>query len=324
MKKLFTILTVMLLTACSAGKGAAAGGYASYSTETAYEEKASYGYAESNAAYDAAPMEEAADYEGNGYSGAGNGVMVPADIESQEKIVYTGHLSIETKQYDETLQTLNDRLAEFGGLISSSNENASRTGLRTVYMTLRIPSAHFSTFMGGASVLGNVRSKSTSRNDITKQYSDRSIEAQALQTQLDKLTEMLEKAQTIEEMLMIEDRIVSVETRLNMLRSVIGNMDMDVAYSTVDIALSEVLQYSSDIVERRDETFFDRLNNAVQDSARITSEVLETVFFTLIRFAPLIAIAAVLLYGYRSWRRKHPRAPGRSWSFRKKKETPEE
>ena len=316
MKKILIVLTVLFLTAC--GAKSASGGY----SNDAYAPAAGAYYEAKSEAYDeeyAAEAETAAmiyDEEGIGTSASGKEFT-----QIEEKIVYTGNLTVETKNYEDSVRLLNEKITRYGAMTASSDESARSSGLRSLYIQVRVPSASFHDFMGGASDLGNIRSQSTNRNDITRQYNDRSIEAEALEVQQEKLLEMLEKAETIEEMLMIEDRLVSVQTRLNQLKSVIGNMDMDVAYSTVHIYLNEVVQYSSDIVERKDETFADRLKNAFQDSWDITTEVLESIFFTLIRFAPLLVIAALLAGLYRNIRRRHPGKPSLRLFRRKKNET---
>ncbi len=320
MKKTLIALTALLfLSGCGgSGKSESAASYnsaAGGSYNTYYETDDM-----EDAVAAAAPYEEemkAAD------EGVGTVTTARELAKTEEKIVYTGSLSIETKHYEETVKTLNEKVSGYGGLISSSDENARYSGMRTMYLTVRIPSASFHDFMGGAAELGNIRSQSTSRNDITRQYNDRTIEAEALATQEVKLLEMLEKAATVEEMLMIEDRLIQVQTKLNQLRSVIDNMDLDVAYSTVNIYLDEVVQYSSDVVERKDETFTDRLQNALEDSYEITRDVLEGVFFTLIRYAPLLLIGGLLIWLYRRFRKTHPAKPFRLFGRKKKDSSPE-
>ena len=315
MKKTLLIILPLLLAGCGGNAKPASGSYAadydtSYNTSAAYE----------SAAYD----EEAPEYARE-ESGAGTSAAIPAEQKSaetlsktEEKIVYTGNINVETTDYQASLATLTELETKYNAVVTSSDESTYNNNRHYLYLTVRVPSGQFHDFMNGSSVLGAVRNQSINRTDITKTYNDHTIEADALKIQLTRLQEMLAKAETIEDMLAIEDRLLNVETRLNQLNSAIDNMDMDVAYSTVNISINEVIQYSPGT--KKDATFLDRLKIAFEDSWDITKNFVETVLFTLIRYFPVIVIISALYYAFRRWRAAHPRTGSKGFSmpFRKK------
>ncbi len=314
MKKALLIILPLLLAGC--GGSAKSEGGSSYAAdyESSYNTSAAYG-----SVYDEEPAEYARE------EAAGSSSALAAEQKStetlsktEEKIVYTGNINVETTDYQATMTALAELEAKYSAVVTSSDESTYSNNRHYLYLTVRVPSGQFHDFMNGSSVLGAVRNQSINRSDITKAYNDHTIEAEALKIQLGRLQEMLAKAETIEDMLAIEDRLLNVETRLNQLNSVIDNMDMDVAYSTVNITINEVIQYSPGT--KKDATFLDRLKIAFEDSWEITRNFVETVLFTLIRYFPVIIILSALYYAFRRWRAAHPRKDGKGFSmpFRKK------
>lgn len=314
MKKTLLIILPLLLAGCGGSPKTGGSSYAA-DYDTSYNSSAEY----APAAYD----EEAAEYareEAAGSSAALTAEQKTAETlsKTEEKIVYTGNINVETTDYAATMTALADLEAKYNAVVTSSDESTYNNNRHYLYLTVRVPSGQFHDFMNGSSVLGAVRNQSINRSDITKAYNDHTIEAEALKIQLTRLQDMLAKAETIEDMLAIEDRLLNVETRLNQLNSVIDNMDMDVAYSTVNITINEVIQYSPGT--KKDATFLDRLKIAFEDSWEITRNFVETVLFTLIRYFPVIVILSALYYAFRRWRAAHPRTSGKGFSmpFRKK------
>ena len=108
--------------------------------------------------------------------------------------------------------------------------------------------------------------------------------------------DMLRQADNVNDMLSISDRLTGVETRLNILRSRLDNIDTDVAYSTVNIYLYEVVEYTDPGQMRRNRTFFDRLMNTISDSWSGLLDFLEGTLFFIIRFAPIAAVIRLMVW----------------------------
>ena len=60
---------------------------------------------------------------------------------------------------------------------------------------------------------------------------------------------MMEKAETVEEMIAVEERLTEVERELNDEKTQLSAMDRDVGFSTIYISLQEVFEYSETVVE---------------------------------------------------------------------------
>ena len=172
-----------------------------------------------------------------------------------DKLVYTGSLTIETLNYDDTVSAVNDHIKAYKGILehqeSYDNDtgwyenNGTRTGMRSMNLTVRMPTDSFDSFLNDLEGDGRVTYRSSDVQNITKQYNDNSAEIEALEKQQSRLLEMMDQAETIEDMVAIEQRLSEVETELNQKKSYQSSMDTDVEYSTVYVTIQEVTRYQS-------------------------------------------------------------------------------
>ena len=178
----------------------------------------------------------------------GSGVQTTTDISQtadiHRKLIRTFDLSIQTKEFDEVLNGIQMKVQELGGYI----ENSSLDGGSAYYnhynrysnMTVRIPSDKLDGFIANVKETANVTYISESTEDITLRYVDVESRKIALETERDRLLELLEKAETVEDIITIESRLSEVRYQLESYASQLRTFDNQVDYSTVHINISEV------------------------------------------------------------------------------------
>ena len=221
----------------------------------------------------------------------------------EEKLVYTCDISIETLEYSESEKNLRNTIRQFGGIIESESvwdndyrwyyDDYSKTsGTLTLSMTVRVPSGKYQSFLDSLEGIGGkIKNRSMNVRNITKTYNDQTVLIQSLETQEKRLNEMMEKAETIEDMITVEARLTDVQTQLNQARTRLSSMDTDVAYSTVNIQLQEVVKYTNVTVTR---TFGERLAATFGDSWTSFLGFLEDVLFALIYLLPYAVVALIV------------------------------
>ena len=223
----------------------------------------------------------------------------------EEKLVYHCNLEIETLDYPATMTSIKATITKYGGVIQSESESDSgynwyyenyrkTSGTMHNYLEVRIPSKDYNNFLAELDGVGKVISKSTSVDNISQQYYDTTAQIEALQIQEKNLLAMLEKCETIEDMITVEQRLSEVQYQLNNLRTTRRYMDMDVAYSYVNISISEVMEYRQDSEPVRRNTFVDRLKNTLVSTGRGFLSFLEGLLFLIIRMTPYIIIVVVI------------------------------
>lgn len=277
---------VMLLTGCG---GAYDGSYSefngqgsnSYSSTTASDSYYDYGL-------DMAPeasSEEA--YE--------SGKNQAADALSQRKLIRTVNMEVETKEFDQLMNTLERQVQSIGGYIENmesyngSSYNSNRSN-RYANLTLRIPKNELDGFLELVSDVGNVVRRNESVEDVTLSYVDLESHRNALRTEQERLLALLEQAETLEDILTIEDRLSNVRYQLESMESRLRTMDNQVDYSTVYLRVSEV-QELTPVVEQ---TVWDRITEGFSDSLENIRDIALEV---MIRFAvntPYLVLLAVI------------------------------
>jgi len=237
-------------------------------------------------------------------AGSANGV---ATVE--QKLVYTSRVSLETEDFDTANQSLHSTIASLGGIIVSENaHNLGNVGYRSLSMTVRIPQASYDAFLAGLSESYNVASVQNSVDNMTERYYDNENRLKALRIQEERLFAMLEKAETVQDMLEIENRLCDVQYEIEALTNTQRTIDNDVKYATFYLNLNEVTKYTSPAPK----TFGDRLGETVSGSGESFLEFAEGLLFVCIYLAPYIlimaGIAVIIVVSIRSARKKRAKA----------------
>ncbi|MBQ5331100.1 MAG: DUF4349 domain-containing protein [Oscillospiraceae bacterium] len=255
--------------------------------------------AEKQSAYDAATEEysENEQPEDIDSGAAGNENMAAA------KMIYTATVNLETLEYDNTVSSVKADIDKYGGFTESSSETANnsgwyrddyvRSGDRVMDIVVRIPSESFSTFLSGLSSYGQKTFESTNAENVTRRYADNEAEIKALETEEERLLEMMESAETIDEMITVESRLTTVQSTLNKYKSELASLDSSIRFSTVTLHISEVHKYT-EVVRVHEPTFPERLWDHITDSGKSFLRVMEGLLYVIIALFPYMVICAVI------------------------------
>ena len=223
-----------------------------------------------------------------------------APDENPEKIIYSADVTVETTDFDGSLAKIEELLASCGGWVESSSVNGANFyqksrgygGTRSASYILRIPSDRFDELMSSLSSLGNVPYTHTYTENVTSQYYDTEAHMKAYQTQEDRLLEMMEKAETVEDIVILEDRLTELRWRIESLQSTLKNWDRRVSYSSVSLSLQEVQEYTPEAETRL--SYGQRLWRSLKDGLRGVAEFFEELLIWFVGALPTLAILAVL------------------------------
>ena len=310
----FLLAALMCLSLCACGNAKSA--------QTSYKE-AAYDISpaampapmEANAAYDMA-------YEGEGFGmmnmtagtsaarGSDSGSKSDAPEENPEKIIYSGDATIETTEFEKSVAALEAMIAEAGGFVQSSSVNGNNyydssrgyTSKRSASYTLRVPSEKFAVLMNSLSDIGNVPYTYTYTENVTAEYYDVQARLTALQAQEKRLLEMMEIAETVEDIITIEDKLTDVRYRIDSLQSSLNNWDRRVAYSTLNITVKEVQVYTPEKLTKI--SYGEELWRAFTDALRNAGQFFKDLLVFLVSAIPTLVILAALFLLFRPLLRK--------------------
>lgn len=252
-----------------------------------------YGYSsKSTAAYDSAEPEEAAENSAAA-SGKKSDYNAIADASSR-KLIRDATLEIETEKYDDFTSELNKAILKSGGYVQSSSESGNTynyTNSRFMQMTVRIPAENLDTFLNSVSTIATVTSKEISVKEITGQYISTQSRIKALEAEYDALLNILKKADKVEDLITLQDRLTSVNAELERNKTTLKTYDEQIAYSTVTMSIDEVQRVTTTTENR---TFGQELRSRLSDNLYDISEGARSFALWFISSLPYILIFAVI------------------------------
>ena len=217
-----------------------------------------------------------------------------------EKEVYSASADIQTLTFEDAAAAVPALAASFGGFLASSSvtgldyytTQGSYQNLRSASYTLRIPSERFPELQEALSSIGNVTRFSSEMQNITTQYYDTQCRLDAYRTELARLQALLEKSETVEDMITIESRLAEVQYEIDALTSVRNQYDAQVAYSTVELYLQEVSSLSDP--EPAVQSYGQRLKSGFTNSLKAIGRFFQNLFVGMVTALPYLALTAVL------------------------------
>ena len=241
---LMALCMVLALVACSSKSSSARSDNYYAKTEAAYEYEMeapaamadeAYGGVEAKAAGKVSTATTAAKENGESANLTGNA--------AGRKIIKNGDLSIQTREFDEFLTNLNRSILAVGGYVEASSINGNsynKNRMRSADVTARVPAEQLDAFCDQVSELGNVTYKNLYTRDVTLTYVDLESHVKALRTEQETLMELLRKAEKVEDIILIQNRLSDVLYEIESYESTLRTFDDQIAYSSVHLSIQEV------------------------------------------------------------------------------------
>ena len=164
--------------------------------------------------------------------------------ETSRKIIKNGSLDVETLDYDRFVSDLESEVAALGGYIESSSQYGGQSyygsSTRSASYTVRVPSENYSAFMNKVGELATVTRTNEYIDDVTMKYIDIEARLAAYKAERDSFMELMEQAQTVDEILQIQSYLTDVNYQIESYTSQFNALKDQVSYSTVTISVSEV------------------------------------------------------------------------------------
>lgn len=306
------VMIILMLAGCGSSKGmmnsaqtaayeAAAEAPAAVAEEYLYD--AGYDVAAGGAdnAYDMAKMpEEAVTEEFDAEAGTGETKTqeLPENPQAGRKLITTMNLSAETEHFDALMGNLEKQIAELGGYIENSDQwNGSvdyygnRINDRSASLTVRIPMEKLDGFLSLMEENSNITNKSKNVEDVTLAYVDLESHKKALLTAEERLLELLEKAETVEDLIAIEEKLTDVRYQLESMESQLRTYDNKINYSTVYLNIQEVTRLTP--VEAP--TTWSRIKNGFSENLYNLGEGIKDFFIGVVINIPYIVMWIIIL-----------------------------
>lgn len=189
------------------------------------------------------------------------------------KFIITARMELETTAFDEAICGLETLTEEYGGWFENSSIANRKNGSRWADYVIRVSADRYEEFMNKAGDLCHETWREASSEEITEAYYDTQGRLKTQQIKLERLQELLAKAEAMEDIITIESAISETEWQIETLSGTLRHYDSQVEYATITITLSEVYKLSS--VEEVPVSFGDRMGKAFTDGLRAFADNLE-------------------------------------------------
>ena len=221
--------------------------------------------------------------------GSATSADTPA-VSDGQKLIRRVRLTAETEDYTAFMNSLNDRINELGGYVEELDANTS--GSRpNADMTIRIPADRLDTLVTHIDGASNVTWRSESQENVTLQYVDTESRIKALHTEEERLLALLEKAESLTDILQIEDRLGEVRYELESASSSLRTLANKVDYATVTLSVRQVETYTP----TQEEGFWSGIGTGFVASANGVWTFLKNLFRGLIIALPYLALIGVVV-----------------------------
>lgn len=212
------------------------------------------------------------------------------------KWIITVETSVETEDMDTLLAELNAEVSSCGGYLERQQlENGStRAARRYRYanLTVRVPAEKLDAFLGELQTLSNVVSSSRSAEDATLTYVDTQTRIKSLETERDRLLELMEQAEDMSDLLTVEERLTQVRYELELYESRMRELDNQIDYATIYVNVTEVTEYTP-VAEK---TFWQRVSSGFAENLQALWIGIQDALVWLLSALPILLPLALVIW----------------------------
>jgi hypothetical protein len=224
------------------------------------------------------------------------------------KIIYSGNISLNTEDYQNTFEKISSYAVELGGFVQDSGSNyaSEQAGVQanSGYLTIRVPSDKFSEAMTQIQSWGSPISANVSSTNISQQYQDVQAQLNNLKIEEGRLLDYLRQATNITDMLAIESELNRVRTEIDSLTTTIKNWDTEMAYSTIYVSLYEK-RLSSTAVNSPFSEIFTKIGEGFVTSLNLLLYIISFLIVLIFRLIPFAALAGLGFFIFIKIRKKN-------------------
>lgn len=161
------------------------------------------------------------------------------DMEVELKIIRTANMRLEVDDYFMASQKVEAYAKKYSGYVSNSDVRADHNNKHSGTVTIRVPEIHFDAVMAELSLLGEVKSKTQSGNDVTEEYIDLQARIANAEAHEERIVKMYDNATDVDEMMMIERELSRVREQIERNEGRLRYLSNKVSMSTVTVYMYE-------------------------------------------------------------------------------------
>lgn len=239
---------------------------------------------------------------------------------TEEMLVYSADIDMETIHYDDDKQSLMDLIKSNGGFISSSSESnddyywyrndSSKRASKYWSVEFRVPSNKYETIVQSVGTIGNVKRCDQNVQNIQTEYHDVELQIEQLKIQEEQLEKLADQTDDIEYLYQIMNKLSETRIQIDKLNTQKNKYETDVKYSYITLSLREVDEYSESgqLVPEKELTFIEEIVKNFADANENlvdgVKDIILNIVYNIYNIIILIVIIQTIVY----WRKKQKKS----------------
>ena len=152
-------------------------------------------------------------------------------------VIYTATISMTVEDVEAAVNQIQSIAEGSGGFVQKISISGEER--KSGAITIRVPQDRFYDVLSMVERVGNVTDEQISGQDVTEQYIDLNARLRNAEKQEERLLAILEKANTVEDMLKIEKELMRVREIIESIKGQLQYLERRVEYSTISVYLEE-------------------------------------------------------------------------------------
>ena len=220
---------------------------------------------------------------------------VAQEVTTDQKLIKRVNMDAETEDLEALLPQLMAEISALGGYVESqeiyNGSSYASYRHRNAQLTIRVPAENLNGLVDQVKGASNVICYSESVEDVTLTYVDMETRILVLETERDRLLELMEKAENMSDLLQIEARLTQVRGNLESINSQLKVLQNQVSYATIELYISQVKVYT----EVEEQTVWQRIGNGFAKNLKNIGEDLVDFFVWAVTYSPQLILWAAII-----------------------------
>ena len=220
---------------------------------------------------------------------------VNQETSNDQKLIKRVSIDAETEDLEALLPQLMAEIANLKGYVESqevyNGSSYSSYRYRNARLTIRVPAENLEGLVAQVKGVSNVVSYNESVEDVTLTYVDMETRIMVLTAERDRLVELMEKAETMSDLLEIEARLTQVRSNLESINSQLKVLQNQVSYATVELYINQVKVYT----EVEEQTVWQRIASGFTNNLKDLWEETIDNFVWVVTYSPQLILWAGII-----------------------------
>jgi hypothetical protein len=225
----------------------------------------------------------------------------PAQLPEGTRVQRSAQLLLQVAhgKFDTTINGVLALVDSEGGFVAGVGPQpvVSSPDLRTGQITFQVPTAKFDEALTALRKLGSVKQFNVSGVDVSSQYVDLQSRLVSAQAQRDAYLALLSRAQSIQDIVTLQNQLAPILAQIEQLKGQIENLDHTTTYGTITATIQEAPPAGTTTDTWGVATAFGQALHNFVAAVDLMVVVLGTI-------APFLLLAGFGFWGWRAWRRR--------------------